>query len=321
MQIFIGFVLEISEFYFSPVIDLLPGYTYPEIGMGYRNGATSQDVQLAEPADLEAVQIEPVEHDPRALSGLGEGLECHAVVRLQEPHDSTVEKDTSLNENGPEFAHGGDVKGLMVMGCSEPLEAKQNEEQAELHICTTVEASICEVEEGLILSSEEKIHPNDFTVTFEEDVDKDVHSTVRKNTETLEDQGAPLVEEHCVSDCTPNQLPDTNNRSDIAITGDEKQQNSCVKVASPAELPETCSQNLVSSYWSLELLIAAAFCGDCPPTSPPSSFSYHKRNAPLNSSCHGMELLSELADLELQQFKQSCGKTQGTIMNNTSLKK
>ncbi|XP_056609920.1 BAH and coiled-coil domain-containing protein 1 isoform X2 [Triplophysa dalaica] len=291
--------------------ELPPGYTYLEIGMGYRNGATSQDVQLAEPADLEAVQIEPVEHAPRALSGLGEGLECHAVVTLQEPQDSTVEKDTSLNENGPEFAHGGDVKGLMVMGCSEPLEAKQNEEQAELHICTTVEASICEVEEGLILSSEEKIQPNDFTVTFEEDVDKDVPTKVRKNTETLEDQGAPLVEKHCVSDCTPNQLPDTNNRSDIAITGDEKQQNSCVKVASPAELPETCSQSLVSSYWSLELLIAAAFCGDCPPTSPPSSFSYHKCNAPLNSSCHGMELLSELADLELQQYKQSCGKTQG----------
>ncbi|KAI7802964.1 putative BAH and coiled-coil domain-containing protein 1-like [Triplophysa rosa] len=288
--------------------DLPPGYTYLEIGMGYRNGATTQDVQLAEPADLEAVQIEPVEHAPRALSGLGDGLECHAVVRLQVPQDSTVEKDTaSLIENQPEFAQGGDVKGLMAMGCCEPLEAKQNEEQAETQLCTTVEASICEVGEGLILSSDEKMHPNDVTVTFEEDVDKNVPTKVRKNTETLEDQGAPLVEEPCVSDCTPNQLPDTNNQSDIAITGEEKHQNSCVKVASPAALPATCSQ----SYWSLELLIAAAFCGDCPPPSPPSSFSYHKCNASLNSSCHGMELLSELADLELQQYKQSCGKIQG----------
>lgn len=300
------------------VIDLPPGYTYPEIGMGYRNGPTTQDEQLAEPADLEAVQVEPVEHAPPALSGLGDGLECHAMVRLHEPQDSTVDKDAaSLIENQPEFAQGGDVEGLVTMGCCEPVEAKQNGEQAELHLCTTVEASIMEVGEGLILSSEEKIHQNDMTVTFEEPVDKYVPTKVRENTETLEDQG---VEEPCVSDCSPNQLPDTNNRSDIAITGEEKHQNSCAKVASPAALPDACSQSLVSSYWSLELLIAAAFCGDCPPPSPPSSFSYHKCNAPLNSSCHGMELLSELADLELQQYQQSCGKTQGTIMNNTHLK-
>lgn len=292
--------------------DLPPGYTYSEIGMGYRNGPTPEDVQLAEPADLEAVQIEPVEHAPPALSGLGEGLECHAMVRLQEPQDSTVEKDAaSLIENQPEFAQAKDVEGLVAMGCCEPVEAKQNEEQAELHLCTTVEASICEVRQGLILSSEEKIHPNDMTVTSEEDVDKDVPTKVRENTETLKDQGAPLVEEPCVSDCSPNRLPDTNNQSDTSVTGEEKHQNSGVNVESPAALPDACSQSLVSSYWSLELLIAAAFCGDCPPPSPPSSYSDHKCSAPLNSSYHGMELLSELADLELQQYQQSCGKTQG----------
>lgn len=300
-----------------PVIDLPHGYTYPDVG--YRNGPTSQDIQLAEPADLEAVQIKPVKHAPPALSGLGESLECHAVVRLQEPQVSTVEKDAaSLIENQSEIAQAGDVEGIIGMGCCEPVEAKQNEEQAELHLCTTVEASICEVEQGLMLSSEEKIDPND--MTSEEDVDKDVPTKVRENTETLTDQGTPLVEETCVPDCSPNRLPDTNNQSDTAVTGEVKHQNNCVNVAS-SSLPDACSRSLVSSYWSLELLIAAAFCGDCPPPSPPSSFSDHKCSALLNPSNHGMELLSELADLELQQYQQNCGKTQGKVINNTSLQK
>uniref|UniRef100_A0A3B5LPV1 BAH domain and coiled-coil containing 1a n=1 Tax=Xiphophorus couchianus TaxID=32473 RepID=A0A3B5LPV1_9TELE len=65
---------------------LPPGYTYPAIALGYRNGPSPQDVRLAQPADLEAVQAEPPEHAPQSLAGLEEELDCQVpVMPLTEP--------------------------------------------------------------------------------------------------------------------------------------------------------------------------------------------------------------------------------------------
>nr|XP_055039716.1 BAH and coiled-coil domain-containing protein 1 [Misgurnus anguillicaudatus] len=279
--------------------DLHPGYTYPDIGMEYRNGPTPQEIQLAEPANLVTVQVESVVHAPPSISTLGEGLECHAIVRpLQETQDSTIGKDAvSLVEKQPEFAHGEeDVEKVVAVGCCKPVDQKKD--HAELLLCTVVEASINELGQGPVYLSEEVIHQDDIKVTYKEEVGKDVPPKEREK--TLEAQGAPLLEQLCVSDCvslrSPNQLSNTTNQSEVAVMKEKEEQNS--------------SQSLVSSYWSLELLIAAAFCGDCPPPSPASSSSQQRCNAPLNSY-HGMELLSELADLERQQYHQSNGKTQG----------
>ena len=78
---------------------------------------------------------------------------------------------------------------------------------------------------------------------------------------------------------------------------------------SPSPVPSPCpGQGLVAAphkppahcYWSLELLIAAAFCTDVPPfpmlpcSARPACGS---RSQP--APHHGMELLSELADLEI----------------------
>ncbi|XP_042587152.1 BAH and coiled-coil domain-containing protein 1-like isoform X3 [Cyprinus carpio] len=288
--------------------DLPPGYTYPEINMGYRNGPTTQ-VQLAEPADLEAVQTEPVEHPPPALSSLGEGLECHAMVRpLQEPQEPTMDVDaTSLVEEQPEgvFVQGEDVETVMAMGCCEPVEANQEKEHAE-NICTPAEVSGCEVGHVPTLSSTEVIHQEVPVVTFEEEVGVDIPPQETEDTDTLKDQRLPQSR---VSDCSLNQLPNTMTQTEVKVVTEEDQEKNCLKVPSPNT--NTCSQSLKTSYWSLELLIAAAFCGDCPPPSPPSPYQSQRCCGLLNSTYHGMELLSELADLELQQYHQSCGKTQG----------
>ncbi|XP_077086774.1 BAH and coiled-coil domain-containing protein 1 isoform X3 [Siphateles boraxobius] len=274
--------------------DLPPGYTYPEINMGYRTGPNTQDVQLAEPADLEDVQTRPVEHTPPALSSLGEGLDCHAMVRpLQEP---TMQVDaTRPVEDQPErvFVQGDEVE----MGCCEPVEANQEKERVKI-ICTPVEVSDCEV--GPTLLSEEAIRQEEPTVTFEEEVGEDILQD--SSLETLKEQGPPLPQQPRASDCSPNAIV----QAEAAVVEEEEHKEICATVESP-----TCSQNPTSSYWSLELLIAAAFCGDCPPPSPPVSYQSQGSCVPLNSSCHGMELLSELADLELQRYHQSCSKTPG----------
>lgn len=286
-----------------PVTDLPPGYTYPEINMGYRNIPTTQGVQLAEPADLEAVQTEPVEHPPPALSSLGKGLECHAMVRpLQEPQEPTMDVDaTSLVEEQPKgvFVQGEDVETVMD---------NQEKEHAEI-ICTPAEFSGCEVGQ-VTLSSEEVIHLEEPIVTFEEEVGEDIPPQESEDIDTLKD---PIpIPQPCVSDCSLNQLPNTTAQADVAVVAEEDEEKNCVKVPSPTT--NSCCQSLTSSYWSLELLIAAAFCGDCPPPSPPSPYQSQRYCDPLNSTYHGMELLSELADLELQRYHQSCGKTQGMFL-------
>ncbi|XP_016355368.1 BAH and coiled-coil domain-containing protein 1-like isoform X2 [Sinocyclocheilus anshuiensis] len=289
--------------------DLPPGYTYPEINMGYRNIPTTQDVQLAEPADLEAVQTEPAEHPPPALSSLGEGLECHAMVRpLREPQEPTMDIDaTSLVEEQPEgvFVQGEDVETVMAMGCCKPIEDNQENEHAKI-ICTPAEVSGCEVGQVTILSSEEVIHQEEPIVTFDEEVGEDIPPQESEDIDTLKD---PIpIPQPCVSDCSLNQLPNTTAQADVAVVTEEDEEKNCVKVPSPTT--HSCSQSLTTSYWSLELLIAAAFCGDCPHPSPPSPYQSQRYCGPLNSTYHGMELLSELADLELQRYQQSCGKTQ-----------
>ncbi|XP_016310428.1 BAH and coiled-coil domain-containing protein 1-like [Sinocyclocheilus anshuiensis] len=286
--------------------DLPPGYTYPEINMGYRNGPTTQEVQLAEPAELEAVQTEPVTHSPPALSSLREGLECHAMVRpLQGPQEPTMEVDaTSLVEEQPEgvFVQGEDAKTVMAKGCCEPIEANQEKEHAEI-ICTPAEVSGCEVGHVPTLYSKEVIHQEEPIVTFEEEVGEDIPHQETEDTDTLKDQRLP---QSCVSDCSLSQLPNSTTQAELA---EEHQEKNCLKIPSPNT--NTCSQSLTTSYWSLELLIAAAFCGDCPPPSPPSPYQSQRCCGLLNSTYHGMELLSELADLELQRNHQSCGTTQG----------
>ncbi|XP_059405370.1 BAH and coiled-coil domain-containing protein 1 isoform X3 [Carassius carassius] len=289
--------------------DLPPGYTYSEINMGYRNTPTTQDIQLAEPADLEAVQTEPVEHPPPALSSLGEGLECHAMVKpLREPQKPTMDVDaTTLVEEQPEgvFVQGEDVETVMAMSCCEPIEDNQEKEHAEI-ICTPAEVSGCEVEQVTTLSSEEEIHQEEPIVTIEEEVGEDIPPQESEDIDTLKD---PIsIPQPCVSNSSLNQLPNTTAKADVAVVAEEDETKNFVKVASPTT--NSCSQILTTSYWSLELLIAAAFCGDCPPPSPPSPYQSQKYCGPLNSTYHGMELLSELADLELQRYQQSFGKTQ-----------
>lgn len=301
-----------------PVTDLPPGYTYPEINMEYRNGPTTQDIQLAEPADLVDVRTEPVEHSPPALSSLGEGLECHAMVRpLQEPQEPTMEVNaTSPVEEHPEgvFVQGEEIETVMAMRCCEPVEANQEKEHAEI-ICTPAEVSDCEEGQVPTLSSEEVIHQEEPIVAFEEEVGEDILPPESEGNETLK-QEPPLPQQPCISDCSPKQQPDPTTQAEVAVVDEEDEKENCAKVPSPTA--NTCSQSLTSSYWSLELLIAAAFCGDCPPPSPPSSYQSQRYCSPLNSTYHGMELLSELADLELQRYHQSCNKTTGMLLKRST---
>lgn len=323
--------------------DLPPGYTYPAIAPGYRSGPSPQDVHLIEPADLEAVQAEPGEHAPQPLSGLGEQLDCQAMVRpLSEPvpHQDVEQEEV---ERGVErvLEQREDVEVAAVTAATYVPEDEEVKEQGpteeEVLLCPPAESPVCEAASCPVpISTEEPERPG-VVITLEEEEDDEavgeggqvepvpkVNMPAERDTEL-----AAIIELDSVSPGAPEpsspvpeeaeagtqQPQGAMTPADVDFTSPSPAPTSaCSPKQAAASVPHTAA---VPCYWSLELLIAAAFCTDVPPfplfpLSAPSVVPSH------HNPHQGMELLSELADLELQQQKRTCGKTQGELSAHTN---
>lgn len=319
--------------YFS--LDLPPGYTYPAIAMGYRSGPSPQDVRLAEPADLEAVQVEPTEHAPQSLSSLGEEIDCQATVRpLPEPlppKEVEQEDEERVVERVLEQREDVEVAAVTaanyVPGENEVKEQGPTEE--EVLVCPPAESPVCEAASCPVpLSTEEPERPA-AVITLEEEEDDEavgeesqVEHAQKVNMPGEQDTELPAIIE--LDPASPasqslalEEAKDSKQQHKNEMTpADVSVDFACLSPAStsarsPSQATVTIPHTpLVPCYWSLELLIAAAFCTDVPPFPlfPLSTPSV----VPSQPNPHqGMELLSELADLELQQQKRTCGKSQG----------
>lgn len=303
--------------------------------MGYRSGPSPQDVRLAEPADLEAVQVEPTEHAPQSLSSLGEELDCQAMVRPlpeplppkeveQEDEERVVERVLEPREDVEVAAA---TAANYVPGENEVKEQGPTEE--EVLVCPPAESPVCEAASCPVpLSTEEPERPA-AVITLEEEEDDEavgeesqVEHAQKVNMPGEQDTELPAIIELDPASPMPQSLAleeakDSKQQHKNEMTpADVSVDFACLSPAStsarsPSQatvaIPHT---PLVPCYWSLELLIAAAFCTDVPPFPlfPLSTPSV----VPSQPNPHqGMELLSELADLELQQQKRTCGKSQG----------
>lgn len=293
--------------------DLPPGYSYPAIAMGYRSGPSPQDVQLAEPAELEAIPVEPVEHAPAPLSSMAEGPECHAIVRpiteSQLPEDEKNEDDLAQEQARGALEQNGEPDTVV---CCVPVEHEQVQGEAAMLICHPEESSACEAAPCPGGWLEEPVH-KDSTIVCQEDGDllekEDVVSELKPQT-------ALAPENPCVPLNPADLQPSTGTEVVAEETEKEAQEEDCVQILSAPSSPISSTpfpQPIVPSYWSLELLIAAAFCGDCPPPSPPASTTSQGCAGPFYASTYGMELLSELADLERQQEHHITDKSEGEL--------
>lgn len=305
--------------------------------MGYRSGSSAQDDRLAEPADLEAVQVEPADHAPRPLSGLGEELACQAAVGpLPEPLPSEElqkeEKEESVVERVLEQRE--EAEGTAVTAARYAPGEREVEEQGpaeeEGTVCPPAKSPVCEAASCPALLSTEELERPEAVITLEEEaadeaeVDSQLEHAQRVNMPGEQEPELPtVIELDPASPETAEPRPPSLEETKGSEQQHQKQTNSgdapvdyvCLSASTSAPSPSQATvaaphKPLVPCYWSLELLIAAAFCTDVPPfplfplgTPPvaPSQPSPH----------HGMELLSELADLELQQLKHNCGKSQG----------
>lgn len=317
-------------FFFSA--DLPPGYTYPSISIGYRSGPSPQDVQLAEPADLEAVQVEPAEHAPQSLSSLGEELPCQAVVRpLPEslsPKEVEQEEETAADKvlEQREEAEVSAVKTANYVPEEEEVE-DQGPAEEEVLVCPPAESPVCETASCPVPISTDKAERSNAIITLEEedeamDEARQVEHAQKVNMPRQQEAEMPTVIEldPASPKATKQESPDQERAKDS-----EQQHKSMMipdhasvdfaSAPSPSQTTVSVSQkHLVPCYWSLELLIAAAFCTDVPPF--PLFSCSTPTVSPFPSNSHqGMELLSELADLELHQQKRTSGKNQGEALS------
>nr|XP_020476601.1 BAH and coiled-coil domain-containing protein 1-like isoform X5 [Monopterus albus] len=320
--------------------DLPPGYTYPAIAMGYRSGPSPQDVRLAEPADLEAVQVEPVEHAPQSLSNLRETLDCQAVVRpLPEPlSPEGVEQEEEdrladrILEQREEVEVAEVTAATYVPGEEEVEEEGPAEE--EVLVCPPSDSPVCEAASYLVPLSTKEPERSEAVITLDDEED-DEAAGEESQVEHAQNVSMPgeqepelptIIELDLASPAAPDsQSPELEGAKD---SKQQQQQHKNKRTPDDASVDFVClspasacapspsqanvtvpPRPLVPCYWSLELLIAAAFCTDVPPF-PLFPFSTRSIGPSQRNPHQGMELLSELADLELQQQKHTCGKSQ-----------
>ncbi|XP_014846360.1 PREDICTED: BAH and coiled-coil domain-containing protein 1-like isoform X2 [Poecilia mexicana] len=314
--------------------DLPPGYTYPAIALGYRNGPSPQDVRLAQPADLEAVQAEPPEHAPQSLAGLGEELDCQVpVMPLTEPlplKEVEPGEEESMNERALQLREEVEVTAVTAANYVPDEEGADEQGSAEADVlsCPPVVSSVCETASCPVPLVKEQPSGPHAVITLEEEDDEEA---VGEESQVLHDQKVNLHAEQeselpAIIELDPaspavyeSPCPQPEAAKESEHENKMTQEDAAVDFLCPSPASTSACSNgeeaaavpckpYVPCYWSLELLIAAAFCTDVPP------FPLFSNSTPSTvlSQCapnKGMELLSELADLELQQMKHICGKT------------
>lgn len=303
-------------------VDLPPVYTYPPITLGYKAGPSPPEARLAEQATVEA---EPAQPDAKSLPhpchiqplteepGRREeevGIDCEVVASQTRVAEEDKE-ETRLDAKGSSISEPEcTISGLPP--CPSPASVPDSD-------CTAtgkaqkVELSLgCSGQKGLeeprLCKEQESDRKNGKEDTEGEEGEKmgpeqtectvSVPVELRQEGEVVEEEGdkdgenVEVVEddeEEEASGTSPSQ-----NLADLARDSPAPSSSS-----DPTLLPtaSTAAQLQGAYMWSLELLIAAALCATRDALYPPVPAV----RAPSPPPHRGMEILGELAELEIQQ--------------------
>lgn len=258
--------------------------------MGYRGGPSPQDVRLAEPADLEAVQVEPTEPAPQSLPF------ARAAGDLDNESEEHPDR-TAEEEEGPR----GGVEGRRT----------RDDLQGELFVCPVAEVpptgpsllacpagkdslatDACQEEPDMVAASEDECQ-----------VEEEARVEEEAQVEEIQEHEDGLRDQHPTVDISTDAFsPGSVREEELETSGEGMRGSSGTPPASPAPSVASCPtppHAVARCIWRLELLIAAALCGDADPTPTPTAPT--QPHGLLAWAPHrGMELLSELAGLEQQ---------------------
>ncbi|XP_068439302.1 BAH and coiled-coil domain-containing protein 1 isoform X2 [Clinocottus analis] len=297
--------------------DLPPVYTYPSITMGFKAGPSPPEARLAEQA---AVEAEPAEPDSKTLP-----LPCH-TAEDEETREEEDGRDCEVVESQIRVAEEEkEERWVEEKGCSEPKSTISG-----LPPCPSpapIPESACpSTAAGKALKVELSLGCPGQKVNLEEpQLSKEPEEDEEDGKEDMkEDEGetiGPEPTECTVSVCEEEEEVENdgdNNVENVEVVEDEEEDSGtgispsedsvelkCNSPAAPSssdlvQLPAagTAVQLQGSlNMWSLELLIAAALCATRDALYPPAPAV----RAPSPAPHRGMEMLGELAELEIQQ--------------------
>lgn len=309
-------------FLFSP--DLPPVYTYPPITMGYKAGHSSPEARLAEQA---TVEVEPAEPDSKSLP------HPHLIQPLTKEEERRKEQDgrdfevlespSGVPEEEEEEEGQTEAKGCSFSKPESEISGLQpctsTASVSDLACPTTATGKALEVELSLgclgqktgleepHLSKEQEDDREHEKGDMEEDAGKKMEAEPTGYSLSVPVEPEEEEKEKMEEDREKN----GENVEVVEIEEEEEGSGICpgedlveLICNSPAPSPSsdaptaTTVAHLQGAYmWSLELLIAAALCATrdalCPPVPTVQ--------APSPPPHRGMEILGELAELEIQQ--------------------
>lgn len=256
--------------------DLPPIYTFPQITMGYKAGPSPPEARSAENV---LTEVEPVESESKSYP-----QSCCSVVEDQETLEAQVETTTSTVAKG-ELVQREEEEYLVSESSASGLQPCPPSPATATGHVLQVEQSERVASEKLPLSKEQTDNRADETqCTGENDVEERV-AKPECNVSVPED----LAEDRPEQD-------EQEQENVVVVDGDDEEERSSLEETSYCSLSSTAQ--LQGAYmWSLELLIAAALCATRDALYPPVA-SVPPPSAPPH---HGMEILGELAELEIEK--------------------
>ncbi|XP_029954531.1 BAH and coiled-coil domain-containing protein 1 isoform X2 [Salarias fasciatus] len=297
--------------------DLPPVYSFPSIPVGYKAGPSPPEARRAEEPTVEGEPTEPESRSvPRRIAPLTVGAETGEEEDVKD--GEVLESQSGVTEEGRKQTKGCSVseprcKNSGLPPCpfpapvpdpSCPAAATGKTLKVELSLgCVGREAGLEEPRRSRE-REDDREHGN-------EDMEEDQGENVEPEPECIfsvpverEEEEAEENEENVevVQDLEEEEEEDQEGGG--SSPGVDVVELPCSSPApsqsagQTAPPPESAAAQLQGAYmWSLELLIAAALCASRDALYPPPPAG----RAPCPSPHRGMEILGELADLEIQQ--------------------
>lgn len=292
-----------------PPPDLPPVYTFSPVALGYKAGPSPPEARLAEHP---LAEDEPAGPESKSLS-----QQCHVQPLTveeemrKEEEDCKVVKSLEEAKGCSDSETGSPIFGLLPCPFQAPvldLAAKGDISRG----CSGQKAGLEEPQ----LFKEEGDDEEHGKVDFEEinmepePTECTISVPAEPEEEEAEQEGenVEVVEDIKVKEDRRGKSP-AEDLEVLCLSPAPSQS------ADPGLPPRTsAAAQLEGAYmWSLELLIAAALCASRDALCPPVPVD----QAPCPSAHRGMEILGELAELEVQQRRRECKHTDADGKNNS----
>ncbi|XP_076007711.1 BAH and coiled-coil domain-containing protein 1 isoform X2 [Genypterus blacodes] len=293
--------------------DLPPVYTYPSITIGYKASPSPPEARLAEQATVEVEPAEPPDSKslphPRRIQPLPEEEEEEEREEEEEGIDCVVVETLSVGAQGEREERKGRSEPAGVPPCQDPApvpdQAAGKALQAELLLGCPGQTA------GLEETQIYKERQDERDMEEEEEGDKveskatecsasvPVELVVKVDEEEEDDKEAENVEVVDDEEEEQSEVSPDGDTMDLPLVSPPPPPLSPSSEAVVPPAASTAVQLQGAYMWSLELLIAAALCATRDALYPPAPSVPAPSPAP--PPHHGMELLGELAELEIQQ--------------------